>query len=58
MLSQTTHRARRIGAVQQNSARWIEVFRSAFEYENEGLALLASTIPDTDFNRAWANFEF
>ncbi|MCT2119511.1 protein kinase domain-containing protein [Dietzia cinnamea] len=42
----------------QNSDRWNEVSRSAFEHEKQGLALLANAVPDSAPYRVWANFEF
>ncbi|GAA1730743.1 Serine/threonine protein kinase [Dietzia kunjamensis subsp. schimae] len=42
----------------QNSPRWKEVSRSAFEHEKQGLALLANAVPDSAPYRVWANFEF
>lgn len=44
--------------MQQNSDRWIEVSRSAFEHEKLGLELLARAVPDSPPYRVWANFEF
>lgn len=44
--------------MQQNSDRWNEVSRSAFEHEKLGLELLARAVPDSPPYRVWANFEF
>ena len=44
--------------MQQNSDRWNEVSRSAFEHEKLGLELLARAVPDSAPYRVWANFEF
>lgn len=38
--------------------RWIEVSRSAFAHEAEGLELLRGIIPMTPPYRVWTNFEF
>lgn len=38
--------------------RWIEVSKSAFAHETEGLALLRQIVPDASPYRAWTNFEF
>ena len=38
--------------------RWVEVSRSAFAHEAEGLQLLKNLIPDAAPYRAWTNFEF
>ena len=44
--------------MQQNSPRWNEISRSAFEHEKLGLELLARAVPDSPPYRVWANFEF
>jgi len=44
--------------VRQDSKRWTEVSRSAFDHEKQGLALLAGAVPDSSPYRVWANFEF
>lgn len=38
--------------------RWIEVTRSQFSHEAEGLNLVRSLLPPRDPFRAWSNFEF
>jgi serine/threonine protein kinase len=38
--------------------RWVEVSRSAFPHEAEGLRLLKDLLPDAAPYRAWTNFEF
>ena len=38
--------------------RWVEVSRSAFAHEAEGLQLLKNLIPDAAPYRTWTNFEF
>jgi len=38
--------------------RWVEVSRSEFPHEQEGLAYLKSHLPDAPPYRAWTNFEF
>lgn len=38
--------------------RWIEVSKSAFPHEQEGLDLLRYVLPDAAPYRAWSNFEF
>lgn len=44
--------------MQQNSDRWNEVSRSAFEREKLGLELFARAVPNSPPYRVWANFEF
>lgn len=44
--------------MRQDSKRWTEVSRSAFDHEKQGLALLANAVPDSSPYRVWANFEF
>ncbi|MBS7546546.1 protein kinase domain-containing protein [Dietzia massiliensis] len=44
--------------MRQDSERWTEVSRSAFDHEKQGLALLAGAVPDSSPYRVWANFEF
>jgi nuclease-like protein len=38
--------------------RWIEVSRSQFEHEAEGLRLVRNVLPGEAPFRAWSNFEF
>jgi len=38
--------------------RWVEVSRSAFPHEAEGLRLLRELLPEASPYRAWTNFEF
>jgi serine/threonine protein kinase len=38
--------------------RWVEVTRSQFPHEAEGLALVRTLLPERDPFRAWSNFEF
>lgn len=38
--------------------RWVEVSRSAYPHEAEGLQLLKDVIPDASPYRVWTNFEF
>ena len=38
--------------------RWVEVSRSEFAHEAEGLRLLKHVVPDASPYRAWTNFEF
>jgi serine/threonine protein kinase len=38
--------------------RWVEVSRSAYAHEAEGLQLLKDLIPDASPYRVWTNFEF
>ncbi|NKZ67071.1 protein kinase [Rhodococcus hoagii] len=40
------------------SDRWIEVSKSAFAHETEGLSFLRDVVPDASPYRAWTNFEF
>lgn len=40
------------------SERWVEVSRSQFSHEEEGLRLVKDLLPDVDPFRAWSNFEF
>lgn len=42
----------------QGSDRWVEVSRSAFAHETEGLSILRDVVPDASPYRAWTNFEF
>ncbi|MFD4368677.1 NERD domain-containing protein [Rhodococcus sp. NPDC058521] len=42
----------------QGSDRWVEVSKSAFAHETEGLNLLRDVVPDASPYRAWTNFEF
>jgi len=41
-----------------DSGRWVEVTRSRFEHEREGLDHVREHLPDADPYRAWSNFEF
>jgi len=38
--------------------RWIEVSRSEYSHEREGLAYLRTNLPAAPPYRAWTNFEF
>jgi hypothetical protein len=38
--------------------RWVEVSRSQFAHEGEGLRVIRSLLPDQPPFRAWSNFEF
>ncbi|MEU1950839.1 protein kinase domain-containing protein [Nocardia rhamnosiphila] len=42
----------------QNDDRWVEVSRSAFPHEAEGLSMLRYVVPKAEPYRAWTNFEF
>ncbi|MDG3017209.1 protein kinase domain-containing protein [Speluncibacter jeojiensis] len=42
----------------QNDDRWVEVSKSAFAHETEGLNLLRDVVPNASPYRAWTNFEF
>ncbi|WP_433490757.1 NERD domain-containing protein [Nocardia grenadensis] len=42
----------------RSDERWIEVSKSAFPHEAEGLAMLRNIVPDAPPYRAWTNFEF
>jgi hypothetical protein len=44
--------------VPQQVQRWVEVTRSQFPHEAEGLRLVRSLLPDVAPFRAWSNFEF
>ena len=46
------------GDVARSDERWIEVSKSAFPHEAEGLAMLRNIVPDAPPYRAWTNFEF
>lgn len=41
-----------------SDARWVAVSPSAFEHEEQGLALIRAVTPDESPYRAWANCEF
>ncbi|WP_336820104.1 protein kinase domain-containing protein [Gordonia sp. MMO-8] len=41
-----------------DSERWVEVSKSAFAHETEGLRILRDVVPDASPYRAWTNFEF
>ena len=38
--------------------RWVEVSRSAFAHEAEGLDMIKEILPEASPYRAWTNFEF
>lgn len=38
--------------------RWVEVSRSQFAHEREGLQVVKDLLPDVEPYRAWSNFEF
>lgn len=42
----------------QGSDRWVEVSKSAFAHETEGLSFLRDVVPNASPYRAWTNFEF
>ena len=42
----------------RRTSRWVEVTRSQFPYEAEGLAIVRKVLPDAAPFRAWSNFEF
>ncbi len=42
----------------QGEDRWIEVSKSAFSHEAEGLKFLHDLVPNASPYRAWTNFEF
>ncbi|WP_235871071.1 NERD domain-containing protein [Rhodococcus spongiicola] len=42
----------------QGSDRWVEVSKSAFAHETEGLNFLREIVPNASPYRAWTNFEF
>lgn len=42
----------------QSDARWVEVSKSAFAHETDGLATLRYIMPKAAPYRAWTNFEF
>jgi serine/threonine protein kinase len=44
--------------VRHDTTRWVEVTRSPFTYEAEGLAVIRELLPDVAPYRAWSNFEF
>jgi serine/threonine protein kinase len=44
--------------VAQDNGRWVEVSKSAFTHETEGLQFLRDLIPDASPYRVWTNFEF
>jgi len=44
--------------VRADSGRWVEVSRSRFEHEREGLDHVREHLPDAEPYRAWSNFEF
>jgi serine/threonine protein kinase len=44
--------------VRHDTSRWIEVTRSQFPFEAEGLAIVRELLPDAPPFRAWSNFEF
>ncbi|WP_237172337.1 NERD domain-containing protein, partial [Prescottella equi] len=46
------------GEMAGRSDRWVEVSRSAFAHETEGLNSLRETVPNASPYRAWTNFEF
>ncbi|WP_237172609.1 protein kinase domain-containing protein [Prescottella equi] len=46
------------GEMAGRSDRWIEVSKSAFAHETEGLSFLRDVVPDASPYRAWTNFEF
>ena len=46
------------GTVARGPQRWIEVTRSQFPHEAEGLNLVRALLPGRDPFRAWSNFEF
>src|SRR5262245_46882064 len=43
--------------VRKDSSRWVEVTRSQFPHEAEGLAIVRDLLPDVAPFRAWTNFE-
>ncbi|MGC5163001.1 protein kinase domain-containing protein [Rhodococcus sp. DT1] len=42
----------------QSDDRWVEVSKSAFAHETDGLAMLRYIVPKASPYRAWTNFEF
>lgn len=42
----------------KNSPRWVEISRSEYSHETEGLDALGALIPDAAPYRLWTNFEF
>lgn len=46
------------GDVAQSDDRWVEVSKSAFAHETDGLAMLGYLLPKASPFRAWTNFEF
>ncbi|WP_051714485.1 protein kinase domain-containing protein [Nocardia rhamnosiphila] len=42
----------------QNDDRWVEVSKSAFPHEADGLSMLRYVVPKASPYRAWTNFEF
>ena len=42
----------------QSDDRWVEVSKSAFAHETDGLAMLRYVVPKASPYRAWTNFEF
>ncbi|WP_242496868.1 NERD domain-containing protein [Rhodococcus sp. Q1] len=42
----------------QGDDRWVEVSKSAFAHETDGLAMLRYIVPKASPYRAWTNFEF
>jgi serine/threonine protein kinase len=44
--------------VRKDTSRWVEVTRSQFPHEAEGLAIVRELLPDVAPFRAWSNFEF
>ncbi|MGV2383883.1 MAG UNVERIFIED_CONTAM: BREX system serine/threonine kinase PglW [Thermobifida fusca] len=44
--------------MRQDTSRWVEVTRSQFTHEAEGLAIIRDLLPPVSPYRAWSNFEF
>jgi len=44
--------------VAQTDDRWLEVSKSTFVHETDGLAMLRHVVPNASPYRAWTNFEF
>lgn len=54
----TTSTKERASSVKSDLPRWIEVTRSRFEHERDGLAHVRDQLPECDPYVAWSNFEF
>ncbi len=43
--------------MQQDTSRWVEVTRSQFTHETEGLSIVRDLLPETSPFQAWSNFD-